>query len=75
LSRNQRRINTLCLKLFERPQGAGALADPETLAVFGQQLREGLSSGPADIEHGGVGNTGQRVKPLGPRNLFFADLF
>jgi hypothetical protein len=61
--------------LFERPQGAGALAGPEALAVFEQQLREGLSSGLADIEHVGVGDTGQRVKPLGTRNLFFADLF
>lgn len=61
--------------LFERPQGTGALAGPETLTVFEQQLREGLSSGPADIEHAGVGDTGQRVKPLGTRNLFFADLF
>lgn len=41
--------------LPERPQGASAPAGPETLAVFEQQLRAGLSSGPADIEHAGAG--------------------
>lgn len=45
--------------LFEPPQGAGALA-PEMLAVFEQQLREGLSSGPADIERAGVGDWSTR---------------
>lgn len=65
------RINTLGLT----SPGHGALTGPETLAVFEQQLREGLSSGPADMEHAGAGDTGPRAKPLGTRSLFLVDPF
>ncbi|MFD0508553.1 GAF domain-containing protein [Streptomyces chiangmaiensis] len=34
-----------------------------------------LGSRPADIEHGGVGDTGRHVEPLVVRNVIFADLF
>ncbi|ODA69894.1 hypothetical protein APS67_005905 [Streptomyces sp. AVP053U2] len=61
--------------LLEDAQGAGVLAGAEPVAVLAQEPGQGLGGLPADIEHGGVGDTGQRVKPLAVRNLIFADLF
>ncbi|MDI5904755.1 hypothetical protein [Streptomyces sp. 12257] len=43
--------------------------------VLAHEPGQSLGGLPADIEHGGVGDAGQRVKPLAVRNLIFADLF
>jgi hypothetical protein len=60
--------------LPEGPESAGVLAGAEPLAVLAEQTGQGLGCLPADIEHSGVGDTGQYVKPLAGK-LIFADLF
>jgi hypothetical protein len=61
--------------LLEGAQRAGASTSPEPFPVFVQQFRDVLGGLPTGIEHRGVGDTGQRVKPLMLGNVIFADLF
>jgi hypothetical protein len=58
-----------CLKTPKARCSCGA----EPVAVLAQEPGQSLGGLPADIEHGGVGDAGQRVKPLAVRNLIFAD--
>lgn len=51
--------------LLEDAQSAGPLAGAEPFAVLAQEPGESLGGLPADVECRGVGDTGQRVKPLG----------
>lgn len=46
-------------------QSAGPPAGAEPFPVLAQELGESLGGLPADVECCGVGDTGQRVKPLG----------
>jgi hypothetical protein len=50
--------------LLEDAQSAGPLAGAEPFAVLAQEPGESLGGLPADVECCGVGDTGQRVKPL-----------
>lgn len=60
--------------LPEGPKGAGILAGAEPFAMLVEQPGQGLGGLPADVEHSGVGDTGQYVKPLAGK-VIFTDLF
>ena len=67
---NQRRTRIDCLKT---PSARVPPAGPGSLAVLTQETGKVLGGRPADIEDGGVGDTGGPVKPLVLWNLIFAD--
>src|SRR4051812_41469690 len=71
-STNHRRARTPCLTTT---RARGVLAGAEPVAVLAPKPVPEPRWSPADIERGGVGDAGQRVKPLAVRNLIFADLF
>lgn len=60
--------------LLEWAQGACSLAGAEPLPMLPEEPGDELGALPADIEHGGVGDSGRHVRPL-LGNIIFANPF